>query len=181
MKQFIKFTTIIAVMICYSFNALAQYGQSDPAGVFVHASAGMSFKTEMVYELEVGIKAEQTRLFISIPGSVYNAKTANDRRSHFYYGIRLNYLIYTGEFAAISPLASYLRHQTGEAGKNQNNDWDAGIRFYKFSTNPGARSAAWTVTARYLHTKSNVYEDKGTSTFEPGNRFIVSIGIHGLF
>jgi hypothetical protein len=182
MKQFIKISLIAAVIFCNPFTTSAQYEKEEtPGGVFVNASVGMSFKTEIVYEFELGAKPEGMNLYISVPGMVYVAKTANDKRPHFYYGIRATYLFKLSDLAALGPMGSYLRHITGEAGRDQSNDWDAGIRFYKFVSNPGAKSAAWSVTARYLHTMSNVYNTKGERFFEPGNRYIISVGIHGLF
>lgn len=186
MKQFIsvKFLMIVFAILTFSVTAQAQYGQygeDDRAGIFINASFGMAMKAEKVFEMEAGIKSEHTKLFFSIPAMIYTARDEKDRRTHFYYGIRVNYLFYMSELTAISPMASYLRHITGEEGRNSSNDFDAGIRFYRFAANPGARSAAWTVTAKYLHTKANVYEPKGLVDFVPANRFVISVGIHGLF
>jgi hypothetical protein len=136
--------TMILTMITFFTNAQRQerysYGQEadNGIGVYIHAAVGVSPKFERAYELEIGAKGIDSRFFVCAVGKVYDANTDNDQRSHFYYGLRLNYVIYMSDLTAIGPMATYLRHSTGEAGRNMSNDWEAGLRFYRFSANPGA-------------------------------------------
>lgn len=179
--------TMILTMITFFTNAQRQerysYGQEadNGIGVYIHAAVGVSPKFERAYELEIGAKGIDSRFFVCAVGKVYDANTDNDQRSHFYYGLRLNYVIYMSDLTAIGPMATYLRHSTGEAGRNMSNDWEAGLRFYRFSANPGASSAAWTVTFQYLSTQENIFDKGGASTLAPTNKFFLSLGIHGLF
>ena len=157
------------------------FAQKDYANVYIHASVGMSNKTEFIYELETGFKGTESPLFISAVGMIFNAKTSNEQWSHGYLGLRANGLIYTSELTAISPLATLYQHWTGEGGKMKSVDYDAGLRFYRFSANPGMTSAAWTITARYIHSQELIFDKMAAPTFIPINRFIISVGIHGLF
>jgi len=180
-----KLITITALLFM-AFTVTAQ-DNHDKASLFFHGSAGYAPKTKGVYELELGIKSPDGKLFFSVPGMVYIGNTrvngiAEDCKTHMYYGFRINYILYTGKFAAVGPIATYFRHTTGREGSLHSNDFDAGLRFYKFAKNPILASAAWTITAKYLSTQTNVYNGKitGVSTLVPANRFVISIGIHGL-
>jgi hypothetical protein len=149
--------------------------------LYFHGSAGATPNYEWVFELEFGVKAEKIPVFFSVPAMVYNAKTQNNGSLHIYYGIRGNYLINTSKRTAVGPIVTYFRHVSGESRqKLYSNDWDAGARFYLFTRNPGMVSAAWTVTAKYLHTQETKHYEK-ESPYYAVNKFIISIGIHGLF
>lgn len=181
MKKII-FSAIIFILIL-SFNSYGQYLDQDAkyTSAYIHASAGTTKNYEWVFELETGVKAKNIPVFVSIPAMVYTAKTANNGNLHIYYGIRANYLINTSKRTAVGPIVTYFRHVSGEPGQRlQSNDWDAGARFYLFVREPGMTSVAWTLTAKYLHTQENNYLKEG-SKFQPVNKFIVSVGLHGLF
>lgn len=176
---------IIAGLLALLFSAPAfsQYADMDEkyTSLYFHGSAGTTPDYEWTFEVEFGIKSKKFPVFFSIPGMVYNAKTPNNGSLHIYYGLRANYLINTSKRTAVGPIVTYFRHVSGESGqKLYSNDWDAGARFYLFSRNPGMVSAAWTLTARYLHTQETVHYIK-ESPYQPVNKIIVSIGIHGLF
>jgi len=129
----------------------------------------------------LGIKGPISKLFFSIPSGIYNARTNDDARSHVYFGVRANYLFYASELIAIGPIVSYLKHHTSEEFINHSNDFDLGVRFYQFSTNPTLTAAAWTVTGRYISTKGNTFNKLGVATLVPVNKFVISLGVHGLF
>jgi len=168
-------TLVIGLLLFNSSTA------QDNQSLYFHASVGLTQKIERVYELELGIKGPDTKLFFSVPAGIYTARLSNDERSHVYYGIRANYLVYLSEMTAIGPIASYLRHNTAEGLKMNSNDYDIGVRFYRFSLNQALTAAAWTITARYISTKANNYDKFGNTELTHVNKFVLSVGIHGLF
>jgi len=175
------FTTTALLFLFLSSYCQEMNNDEKYTNLYFHGSAGTTPDYEWTFEVEFGIKSRKFPVFFSIPGMVYNAKTKNNGSLHLYYGIRANYLINTSDRTAVGPIVTYFRHVSGESGqKLYSNDWDAGARFYLFSRNPGAVSAAWTITAKYLHTQETKYFE-GQSPYYPVNKFIVSIGVHGLF
>lgn len=168
---------LTAICILFVGTVFAQ----NYTNVYLHASVGVSNKIEYTYELELGVKGTESKFFLSGVGMIHNAKTNNEQWTHGYIGARANGMIYTSELMALSPIATIYQHWTGEQGKMKSIDYDAGLRFYKFSANPGMTSAAWTITARYLHSQELIFDKMADPVFTPINRFIISVGIHGLF
>ncbi len=85
---------------------------------------------------------------------------------------RINAMVSQNEKIGLAIYAGYGKHWTGEQGRVTSWDPQFGIRFYRFTAEPGITSAAWTLSPSFTRT----VDMNGTSI----NRINLTFGMYGL-